>query len=102
MTFAEWQRVNDEDGKKRMKIVNVEMDKGEFQDLMKHEFEDFLGHVGRVKSQYDALRQLKASLPEHHVNANMDFAENFTCGNMDEIQSTYQNSASVTLHPVVL
>lgn len=37
VTFEEWQRVNDEDGKKRMKIVKVEMDKGEFQDLMKHE-----------------------------------------------------------------
>lgn len=31
----------------------------------------------------------------------MDFAENFTCSNADEVQSAYWNSTGVTLHPVV-
>ena len=30
----------------------------------------------------------------------MDFAEIFSCASMDEIQSTYWNATSVTLHPV--
>ena len=32
----------------------------------------------------------------------MDFAENFTCGTSDEIQSAYWNASTVSLHPVVV
>ena len=31
----------------------------------------------------------------------MDFAENFSCRSLDEIQTAYWNQTSVTIHPVV-
>ena len=32
----------------------------------------------------------------------MDFAENFSCRSMDEIQTAYWNQTGVTLHPIVV
>lgn len=57
---------------------------------------------GRVKEQYFALRESKANLPDTHLAIQMDFAENFTCFAMNEIQSAYFNATSVTLHPIVV
>ena len=32
----------------------------------------------------------------------MDFAENYSCQSLDEIQSAYWNQTTVTLHPTVI
>ncbi|KAH3861008.1 hypothetical protein DPMN_023934 [Dreissena polymorpha] len=65
------------------------------------QFRDFLQHVSRVKTQYTAIRNLKAHLPINEILIYMDFAENFICSNADEVHSAYWNSKGVTLHPVV-
>lgn len=99
--FEEWRRIEVE-GKKKMKIVKVNMTKVEFESYMNSQYQEFLQHVERVKHQYAAIRQLKEQLPKNEVVVHMDFAENFTCSNADEIQSAYWNSTGVTLHPVVV
>lgn len=100
--YESWQRVDCNDGKKRMKIVKTSVTRQEFIQQMTREYKTFLGHVDRVKKQYRAVADLKSKLPPGHVIVQMDFAENFTCQSQDEIQSAYWNSSSVTLHPVVV
>ena len=97
----EWKRV-DVDGKKRMKIVKVKLQKDDFKLQMEQQYKEFLQHVSRVKTQYTAIRELKADLPKNEILVHMEFAENFTCSNADEVQSAYWNSTAVKLHPVVV
>ena len=98
--FKEWKRV-DVEGKKKMKIVKTNMTKEVFIQHTEQQYKDFFLHVSRVKTQYSAIRNLKADLPKDEVLVHMDFSENFTCSNADEVQSAYWNSTAVTLHPVV-
>ncbi|KAL3854847.1 hypothetical protein ACJMK2_014086 [Sinanodonta woodiana] len=62
---------------------------------------DFTDHVNRVKEQYSQVRDLKANLPNDEMILQMDFAENFSCRSLNEIQTAYWNQSMVTLHPVV-
>lgn len=58
-----------------------------------------LKHVERACIK---LRKLKDNLPEHDIIIQMDFAENFTCRCLDEVQTVYWNQTSVTLNHVVI
>lgn len=103
--FAEWKRVEVErKGRtfKRMQIVTSERPREEFATLMRTELREFRKHVHRVKVQYGQSRRLKEILPSNHAICHMDFAENYTCGFAEEIQSAYFDKNAVTLHPVVI
>ena len=54
-----------------------------------------LKHVERACIK---LRKLKDILPEHDITIQMDFAENFTCRCLYEVQTVYWNQTSVTLN----
>ena len=101
MEYEEWKRV-DIEGKKKIRIVKIKKNKDEFIEVMCSAFKLFLAHTERVTAQYKALHNLKENLPEGHAIIQMDFAENFSCQNMDEIQSAYWNQTQATLHPVVV
>ncbi|KAH3877648.1 hypothetical protein DPMN_001524 [Dreissena polymorpha] len=88
-----------EDLKRKTKIVKSKNTK-EVYNHSQLQFRDFLQHVSRVKTQYTAIRTLKAHLPRNEILIHMDFAEKFTCSNADKVQSAYWNSTGVTLHPV--
>lgn len=98
----QWKRVTLEDGKKRTKIVGTNITLNDFTKKFLEQTCDFKEHVYKVKEQYKAMKTLKDNLPDGHVAAQMDFAENFSCTAADEVQSAYFNSNSVTLHPVVI
>jgi hypothetical protein len=98
--FEYWKRV-EVDGKKKMRIVKTVLPHVEFVELILKEYELFLKHTDRISAQYSAIYHLKETLQVGHVIVQMDFAENFQCQTMDEIQSAYWNATSVTLHPVV-
>lgn len=100
--YDEWKRVEGVDGRKRMKIVTVEVTREEFKTLLMKEVKEFAEHVARVRAQFEANQQLKKSLLLGECVVQMDFAQNYVCQNMDEIQSAYWTNASVTLHPVVI
>lgn len=89
------------DGKKKKRIVKVVKVAAEFREYMLKQNELFFQHVDHVSTQYKALTDLKNNLPDGHVIVQMDFAENFTCQTLDEIQSAYWNATPVTIHPVV-
>lgn len=57
--------------------------------------------VDRVKTQYAAIIKLKENLPPGHLMIQMDFAENFICSSIDELQGAYLNSTAVNLHLIV-
>jgi hypothetical protein len=48
------------------------------------------------------MKRLRENLPEEHAMAWMDFAENFTCSALEEVQSAYWNADMVTLHTSVI
>lgn len=98
--FNHWKRV-EVDGKKKMKLLTVEMEKTQFGELFRKEVKKFREHARRVKIQYEQLKLLKENLPEDHAIVQMDFAENYTCQSLEEIQSAYWNASMVTLHPAV-
>lgn len=100
--YEQWKKVDMADWKKRTKIVEKEMSKAEFVSAVQVQICEFRQHVSRVRTQYQALTNLKENLPTGHAIVQMDFAENFSCCSSDEVQSAYWNSSAVTLHPVVL
>lgn len=98
----QWKKVTLEDGKSRRKFVGTNIEKSEFIKLVSDQTCEFKEHVQRVKQQYIAIKDIKYSLPQDHVLAQMDFAENFSCYSADEVQSAYWNSKALTQHPVVI
>ena len=103
--YKVWRRVTVVDNGKefnKMKIIEESHDKDKFVEDFKKEVNEFKDHVQRVKRQYKELRNLKQNLPQSEVIVQMDFAENFACRSLEEIQSAYWNQTSVTLHPVVI
>ncbi|ESO91799.1 hypothetical protein LOTGIDRAFT_163159 [Lottia gigantea] len=104
ITFGQWKRVPfEEKGKTKMvmKIVEEKVIKAEFVSKLTSQFEDFKAHVSWMKRQYSEIQSLKEHLPKNDVIIHMDFAENYNCKSVEEIQSAYWNQTSVTLHPVV-
>jgi len=101
VNFKQWKKVKMNDGKERMKIVDIEAGKNEFKEEMRKQFEQFKGHVDRVKAQYTAVRDMKKQLLVNHALVQMDFSENYSCQALEEIQSAYWNASMVTLHPTI-
>ena len=105
--YKAWKRVRVKDstsGKDihKMRIVDETTTKEEFILLFMNEAKEFCEHVHRVKTQYQEPRSLKQNLPVHECIIQMDFAENFSCRSMDEVQTAYWHQTGVTLHPTLI
>ena len=98
--FSQWKRV-EVDGKKKMKILAFNLEKEKFRDMLRKEVEQFRGHARRVRVQYEQLKSLKENLEVNEAIVQMDFAENYSCQTIEEVQSAYWNASMVTLHPAV-
>ena len=101
VTYTEWKR-QDENGKMRWKQVQTVFSKDRFVAMLTEDVKLFRKHVQRVKTQYGEMRRLRENLQDSHVLVWMDFAENFTCAALDEVQSAYWTSEQVTLHTTVV
>ncbi|KAJ8044972.1 hypothetical protein HOLleu_07881 [Holothuria leucospilota] len=100
--YEEWGRVSSDQGKKKTKLKREVLKKDEFSELFKTESANFRDHVERVKAQYVAIRKCKENLNKDECLVQMDFAENYTCVPLEEVQSGYWNQEGVTLHPMVM
>ncbi|CAC5390838.1 unnamed protein product [Mytilus coruscus] len=100
--FSKWQRIDIGDGRKKTGLVNVELEANEFKKELVKCADIFRQHVEMVTNQYEELRKLKENLPNGHVLAQLDFAEDYTCTTYDEVQSAYWNKTMVTIHPIVV
>ena len=104
MKFSKWIRVKVEIGgkvKDKTRFVSVKVSTEEFKTIFMNEMESFREHVGRVKSQYKTVKDLKEKLLPGQVMLQMDFAEDYHCQNTDEVQNAYFGAANVTIFPVV-
>ena len=66
-----------------------EQTKEDFLESFISQIKDFREHVLRISTQYKQLRFLKDSLSDDQLIVQMDFAENYSCQSLDEIQSAY-------------
>lgn len=105
VVYSQWKRVTIEDkGQKKIitKIVEVHKTKEDFMHHLNDQHSEFKAHVTRMKNQYAQIRALKQSLPPNHAVIHMDFAENYNCKSVEEVQSAYWSQSFVTLHPAVI
>ena len=65
--YQEWKRKKMADGKERMRIVDLEMTKEEFIQVMKETHNEFKIHVHNVIEQYKGVKLMKEKLPEGHI-----------------------------------
>lgn len=101
ITFSEWKKVQD-NGKFRCRQVQTVVTMEIFKDIFQKEIAEFRSHVERVKNQYSEMKHLRENLAEGQILVWMDFAENFSCTSVDEVQSAYWNNSMVTLHTHVV
>lgn len=83
------------------RLTETKLDREQFLFNLDKQIKDFESHVKRVSKQYDEIKTLKQNLPKNEMLVQLDFAENYSCRSMEEVQSAYFNQTSVTLHPVV-
>ena len=62
--YQEWRRMKMKDGNERMRVVDIELPKGEFIDVMKEAYTQFAEHRRRVIEQYKAVKVMKERLPK--------------------------------------
>jgi hypothetical protein len=106
ITFGQWKRVavDDNKGNKKMimKVVATTLTMSDFLEKLTLQGQEFSEHVQRVRKQHKECLNIKQNLPLNEVVLNMDFAENYACKSVEEIQSAYWNMSAVTLHPIVV
>lgn len=105
ITWSQWKRIEiEEKGRKKMvtRVVETNLDKNQFLSNLDKQIREFKSHIKRVAKQYDELKTLKQNLPKNEMLVQLDFAENYSCRSMEEVQSAYFNQTSVTLHPIVV
>ena len=79
---------------------------GTLQDLLaelKEELVFLAGHLFRARWQHRQFELMTQHIPRSQSTVGMvlDFAENFTCLNQDEVQSARWYYEQVTVHPIV-
>jgi hypothetical protein len=99
--YTEWVKVQDGE-KQRTKLLDKKLGFQEFKKLFIEQFKLFKEHVFRIRTIYDQLKTLRASLSPTEVLIWMDFSENFSCTVAEQVQSAYWNPAAVTLHTAVM
>ena len=102
--FSQWKRVKVQIGgkvKDKTRLVSVKVPTEEFKTIFKNEIESFREHVGGVKSQYKAVKDLKEKLLPGQVMLQMDFAEDYHYQNTDEVQNACFGAANVIIFPVI-
>ena len=105
VNLSQWKRVEIEERGKKMyitKIVESTLPKENFISHVESQMKDFEDHISRVKNQYEQIKKLKENLPIHEMIVQLDFAENYSCKSLQEVQSAYFNQTCVTLHPMVV
>lgn len=96
--YKVWTKVEIEGSKWKMMVVEVEEGKDKFIEDLKSQTDQFFYHCERVREQCQQVKTLKEFLPEHEMMVQKDFAENFSCRSLDEVQTAHWNQTTVTIH----
>jgi hypothetical protein len=104
IVWSQWNKIEiEEKGRKKMvtRVTESKVNREQFLVKLEQQMKDFESHMKRVAKQYEEIKRLKQNLPKHEMLLQLDFAENYSCRSLEEVQSAYFNQTSVTLHPVV-
>ena len=93
---------NDDAFKTKMKLIIEEQAKEDFTANLVSQIQEFRSHVDRISTQYKQMKLLKDGLEDNELIIQIDFADNYSCQSLDEIQSAYWNQTTITLHPTVI
>ena len=85
-----------------IKVVQLEVARVEFLELLRSEHQQFAAHVARIQNQWQEMKKLRENMPQEDVLIWMDLAENYTCAQVDQVSSGYWNAEAVTLHTMVV
>ena len=100
--YKEWKKVKEDSGKQRTKLMEIENSATQFKESMLKSSEIFVEHVRILREQFHQMKKLKTTMTMTDIIIQMDFAENYVCREVNEVQSAYWNQTSVTIHPVVV
>ncbi|XP_038055189.1 uncharacterized protein LOC119727393 [Patiria miniata] len=106
--WSKWQRMKEtitKAGKEKevTKVLNVAQE-GAVNVLINElidELQSFSMHLFNWAWQHDQYNMIFNNPPEGHVVMILDFAENYTCMQQDEVQSSHWTHDQETIHPVV-
>lgn len=101
VNYLKWKRVDDGQ-KMRYKEVEEHLSKAEFVKHIDSEVVEFREHVNRIHVQYQEMRKLRETLSGEEIVIWMDFAENYGCTSVEEVQSADWNATAITLHTMVV
>lgn len=66
------------------------------------DLETFTGHLFRSDYQHKVQKQLMSNIPLDHAVVVMDFSQNISLEQQDEIESAHWTTRQVTLHPIFI
>lgn len=102
--YIKWERMTKEkNGKQVTQIMPKTYEKSATEvvlDLAK-ELDKLAAHLFVAAWQQNQFSQLLKSVPSHWVILNMDFSENYSCVNQNEVQSAHWGHNNITIHPAV-
>ena len=74
-------------------MIDTTQSPAEFATNFKAEFHLFCEHTASAKEQYEQIKQLKIKMPSSHVVAQHDFAQNYSCQALEEVQIAYWDNS---------
>ena len=87
----------------RKKLINKQGRWTTLLEEMRTQLSFLAAHLFRAEWQQHQFQQMKSQqpFPRGVVGMVLDFAENFTCWNQDEVQSAHWHHQQATVHPIV-
>ena len=101
--YEEWviTQTKNEKTNKQATLLKQTLSRNKFIEKFRIEVGEFEEHVRRVTNIYEELAN-KENLKENECTIQMDFAHNYECVPMAEVQAGYYNRTLVTIHPIVI
>ena len=99
--YSEWEYMSNQNQKKHKIIREKSSTFTELCDALIKELNPFSKHIVNAQWQSKQFSILKENLPYGWLLQVLDFAENYTCVQQDEIQSAHWYHEMVTIHPIV-
>ncbi|KAI0234604.1 hypothetical protein LSAT2_015071, partial [Lamellibrachia satsuma] len=99
--FLVWRRMEVKPGYRKISYSTEEASAAQFNAKFKAQLPVFIKHKSMVKNQYDQVLELKSNLKRQSCTIQVDYSENYTCSEYEEVQSDYINKSFVTLHPML-
>ena len=87
---------------KKPTLVEETVPKSKSKEDFLESLDSFIQHSERVRTQYDNLAILKETLTKTECTVQVDFAENYVCHYLEEINNAYYSKEQLTVHPAVI